>query len=137
MRLLLIFVIGGVFMSCNSADNSKQNDKPIAGNQAFMIAKADLPKFKTEALEGSPDAAFKLYQFYEFVQLDAKESLYWITISAENGHPIGQHNLAYMLMDDPDLNSRLRARYWAKQSVRNGNKDALELLKEIDNKKKP
>jgi len=132
---IIIFLTGGFIMSCK---DDKQNNKPVLPCASFYIEKSELPKLEKEALLGSPEPAFKLFQYYEFYIFNNDKSLYWVTISAENGHVIGQHNLAYTLfMNNHDINDILRARFWAKKAVSGGNKEALELLKEIERKDKP
>jgi len=120
------------FVFCCLVITCKNNDSiPLNPSDTFNIEQSELPKLEKEALLGSPEAAFKLYQYYSFSKLDNEKSIYWITIASENGHDIAQHTLAYMLMNDSENNNRIRAKFWAKKSANNGNKDALELLKEI------
>lgn len=132
LNILIIILAGGLLMSCK---DDKQKNKPILPSDSFYIEKSELPKLEKEALLGSPNAAFKLFQYYEFYKSNNDKSLYWVTISAENGHVIGQHNLAYTLfMNNQDVNDILRARFWAKKAVSGGNEEALDLLKEIESK---
>ena len=127
------FILGIILISCNK-EKPNDDNKPINPSSVFIIEKSDLPKLEKEALLGSSEAAFKLYQFYGFYILDYNKSLYWVQIAAENGHVIGQHNLAYLLYNTSDINNKLRAKYWAKKSALNGNKEADEFLKEMESK---
>jgi TPR repeat protein len=132
---MIIFISGELIMSCK---DDKQKNEPILPVNSFHIDKSELPKLEKEALLGSPEAAFKLFQYYEYYMIDNKQSLYWVTISAENGHVIGQHNLAYMLyVNNNGVKDILRSHFWVKKSFSAGNKEALELLKEIESKVKP
>ena len=126
-----ILLIGGELMAYDPSANSKDANRPIAGNEAFIIPEPDLPKLEADALSGSQEAAFRLYLFYEFVRLDPKQSLFWVTISAENGHPVGQYNLGVKLTNDKDLRNRQRALFWLRRSADQGNQRAVELLHQL------
>ncbi|HOS41718.1 MAG TPA: hypothetical protein PLG31_18460 [Spirochaetota bacterium] len=133
VRLLLGFIIIIIvsFVSCKN-DDSKQS-KPFFPSMEFDIKKPELPVLEKEALLGSPDAAFKLFQYYNFTVSENEKTMYWLTIAAENGNSVGQHNLAYkMYMKNENPNNKLRAIYWAKKSISNGNQKARLLLAEIE-----
>lgn len=103
--------------------------KAMMGNQMFVIKESDLPRMEKDALAGSGETAFHLWQFYELVKLDYKEALYWATISAENGYPSGEYTLGFILRNDPNARSKERALYWLRKCARRGDKQAIDLLK--------
>jgi len=124
-----------------SAENEQGH--PIMGNINFSISKAELPGLRDAALRGSPQAAFRLYQFFDMVVLDYKEAAYWASIAAENGHSIGQYALADILLDDTRVKflygsdpagkerARERAIFWLERAASQGNERASERLKRI------
>lgn len=135
IKCAFIFILYGVLiMNCNTTDKSNNNKNPMTPSQTYELKTDEILLLEKDALLGSGDAAFKLFQYYEFVERDIKNSLYWLTISAENGDYRGQYNLAYTLMLDSNVHSLLRAKYWIIKVVNIGNKDAVELLEEINDK---
>lgn len=127
--LILVLLAGGLFMKCK---DDEQKNKPILPSASFNIKKSELPKLEKEALLGSPDAAFRIYQFYEMYLFDRNKGFYWLTIAAENGHPIGQYNLASDLLEEENSTNQLRARFWLKKAALAGDKEAVNLLKKIE-----
>lgn len=103
----------------------------IIGVHSLIIPEAELASLEHEALQGSPDAAFRLHRYYQSVRLDFKEGLFWAQIAAENGHPVGQYNLGFILRNDPDPRNRLRARFCLDRAADNGVSLAIDLLKEL------
>ena len=126
-KFLIIIFLLVANMYCTNNKNL-----PISSNECFQIKKSKIDKYKKDALLGSEEAAFKLFEFYEFYKNDSEKSFYWVRIAAENGHAISQHYYSYFLLKKGTKEFRLRAIYWAKKSYENGNKDALDLLNEIN-----
>jgi TPR repeat protein len=122
-----------LIMNCNNSDNKESF---ICINESFVIDKKNIHKLELEALKGSPKIAFKLYQYYDFIELDHTIGFYWLNIAAENGHPIAQYNLATELFEGSDLKNKTRAQFWAKMAAQNGVREAIELLKELERKEK-
>jgi TPR repeat protein len=102
------------------------------GNRDLEIPQNELPEQEDEALNGSSEAALRLSQFYDMVKMDSKKGTYWAQIQAENGSADGQYNYGFHLYNDPDPNSRLRARYWLGLAAKNGQPLATSLLQEMD-----
>lgn len=133
--LLFVFVVASLINGCDGnrmeRDGENTMKKPLSGNESFDIKNSELSKIKREAYNGAADAAFRLYQYYDFVRLDYKEGMYWLTVAAENGHPVAQYNLARRLLDDQDKLKKQRARFWLKKLAEKGDHDAVEMLKKI------
>jgi TPR repeat protein len=96
------------------------------------IRAADIPGLEHQALLGDGNAALRLADYYDYLQLDYSKAMYWMQIAAEDGSPTGQYNYAHMLDDDSragamgqtDAKSRelakLRARYWFNEAAKHG-----------------
>lgn len=80
------------------------------------------------ALSGDGKAAMKCADYYVH---DMKMRRYWVIISAENGDPIGQYNLAMELFSRNGSAERVRAIFWMKKSARQGDGGAKEVLEEL------
>ena len=143
-RLFATAVVIMVVCACSSLRSGEGEDADLTmGNASLEIPASEIAHLELEALRGSRDAAFRLYQHHEFVKLDYKAALYWVSIAAENGHPIGQYAFGFMLSDharaevlgrgtaEERVRDRERAVFWLKRSAENGNERALELLEEI------
>ena len=105
---------------------------PRIANQGLDIPKNEIASKKIEALSGSRVAAFQLYNYYDAVLLNREESLYWVTISAENDYPSGMYALGFRLAGVHDAQSRTRARYWLEKAEKNGEPLARGILKQLE-----
>jgi hypothetical protein len=121
---LIIACIFGMSVAAGSNDGGVMDLKHITAG--------DIPGLEREALAGDGAVALRLANYYDFVQLDYPRAMYWMQISAEDGSSIGQHNYAHMLADDQRASAmgqadpktrelaKLRAKYWFKQSEKQG-----------------
>lgn len=101
----------------------------LPGNAQHFLSDKELARMKTKALAGSPEPAFRLYQFYENVSKDVAESRYWLRIAAQNDDPVGQYEFGLVLARDPDQKNQQRAGFWIERAATNGNPRAVEYLK--------
>jgi TPR repeat protein len=108
---------------------------PLPAFQGMQIALDQISSKKNEALRGSGLAAFELYNYYDVVLLNREESLYWVTISAENDYPSGMYALGFRLSQARDPNSRTRARYWLEKAEKNGEPLARDILNRLNTPK--
>lgn len=108
---------------------------PLPAFQGMQIPANQVDSKKAEALRGSGLAAFQLYNYYDVVLLNRKESLYWITISAENDYPSGMYALGFRLAETRDPSSRTRARYWLEKAEKNGEPLARDILNRLNTPK--
>ncbi len=70
----------------NNGTNDKNHAKALIEanpSDSFFIEANKIPQLEKEALQGSPDAAFKLYKYYEMYLEDFNKSFYWVTIAAK------------------------------------------------------
>jgi TPR repeat protein len=121
------------------ADSSNPGTYSMSLNAGFDIPDKDIPALREAALRGSGASALKLAQFYGPLKRDSARRLYWLTIAAENGNPVGMHNLAYLLLHGEHLpeenrDHEIRARFWLERAVRAGSNRSREMLSEMGNK---
>ncbi|MGJ3700610.1 hypothetical protein [Variovorax sp. AFSI2.2] len=114
----------------NDTPASPSSPSPISGAQSFALTDEQRTAFAAKAEAGDTESAFRLSQYYGFLRQDYAQQRHWLSIAAKGGHAVAQHNLAYQLyMKDQDLEG---ATHWASESLKNGNSNAGELLKEIE-----
>ncbi len=157
----VLLAVGLIVVSSSEVDSSSPSpgNKPpdlsnpgisMNLNAGFDIPVKDIPALEEAALRGSGTSALKLAQFYGPLKQDSAKYLYWITVSAENGDPIGMHNLAYHLLYGKDVQERgfklghyqetkdrkdqIRARFWLERAAQAGSSHSRELLNELGNK---
>jgi TPR repeat protein len=90
----------------------------VAMNADLWLSAGDIQILQASAAEGDPDAAIKLYSYYEFYKDDYSAGIRWMTIAAENGDTIAACNLAKMLRREKDDFSVRRASFWQKKCER-------------------
>jgi TPR repeat protein len=112
--------------------SSGGDQTPLPAFQGIQIPADQINSRKVEALRGSGLAAFQLYNYYDIVLLNREESLYWVTISAENDYPSGMYALGFRLAETRDPNTRTRARYWLEKAEKNGEPLARDILNRLD-----
>jgi len=133
-RKLAVALIGCVAALVSHAGTSiddGEDDEFLPG--VYQIPTENVAATRKEALEGSPDAAQRLYDYYAMYLLDRKEAIYWAQISAENGNPAGQHAYGSRLLKLGDEESKMRALYWLRRAAGSGvsaSKDLLRLIEE-------
>ena len=110
-------------------NNKNESDQPVSTGSIMGLSIDDENALLKHAENGDGESAFRLYQCYAFSKLDKKKSMKWLEISANNGVPSAQFNLAVELLFHEDFEG---AKYWAKKAELNekGNK-AKGLMEEI------
>ena len=90
--------------------------KWISGNEAAKLRDEEIPALQVKALEGSDEAAGKLFGYYMFSSYDRGKAIYWLTVQAENGSAMAAYNLGAMLGQESDADKRTRAIFWLKKA---------------------
>jgi len=123
-----VIFIASLIVSCGKCEH-----KEISPSQIFLLSDEEIVKLEKSSLKGSGEAAFKLWKHYgvDRGDSDADKSNYWLKIAARNGHVIAQYNLAFSLFYEEPQNIP-EAKYWARKAALQGDKDAVELLKDIE-----
>ena len=85
----------------------------ITPGRKFIIPDAELPQITLDALNGDPNAAFKL-QLHFSVLWDNSDAFNWRIIGAENGHLESKYSLAIHFLDKYNYDNDLKARgvFW-------------------------
>lgn len=52
-----------------------------------FLSDDDIEIFTNKANAGDADSAFRLYEYYRFVEPNFKEEKFWVKVAAKNGHP--------------------------------------------------
>lgn len=122
----------GAMLAVSAGCFSSEPDKPInlCGGD---VSCEEIEGLTRGALDGSPDAALKLF-WTSFDEGKMEDALYWAQVAMENGSQAGRHNYASLLIQRGDAKSLARARYHLKILVKQGDKDAIVLLKEAERK---
>lgn len=142
--VLMVGMLGTVAWGAGAmATAQPTKPEPVMGNAGLIIADADLPQLQHDALRGSPDAAHRLFLFFEAVKIDLPEAMYWASIAAENGHPGGQYTYGYLLLHEPHLaaihitspehkaRARERAIFWLEKAAAQGIELAEKVLRRL------
>jgi TPR repeat protein len=101
------------------------------GNNDFNLSRTDELELVHSANQGDGGAALRLYFFYEFVRDDQARSAKWLRVAAKNGNPIGQYNLALLLLENPTSKNVKQARSLLDRLAKDGNPDAKEKLESL------
>lgn len=113
-----------------ASTSSPSSSSPVSGAQSHDLDEAQRTALAAKADAGDAEAAFRLSLYYTFTSSDLDQRIHWLSVAAKGGHVVAQHNLAYELyMNGKDLAQAAR---WAAESLKNGNADAGDLLKEIE-----
>jgi len=99
----------------------------------YRIPPNDVAKLEREALLGDAKAAYRLLgnAALSGAAGTASDARFWLTVAAENGHPVAQYNLGAMLLGHADPRDQVRAEYWLSRAARSGDASAALLLKRV------
>jgi TPR repeat protein len=115
-------------LSPSQAIEQQRVKQPSYLNSDAWIPMAERPKLEAKALAGDGDAAIKLATFYELIPMSDKDGTYWYTIAAEDGSPVGEYNLGFMLSNGGRDYNNMRAIFWLNKAKADGVKEAAVLL---------
>jgi len=118
--LLVVGLVRETVSQTASSSSPPADEQPIMLNQSWELAPAEILRLKEDALNGSGEAAQRLWEFYAGIALDMPESEYWVTIEAEDGSVLGMYSLAQYLRDKGDPACTIRARWWFERVVKSG-----------------
>ncbi|WP_181259098.1 sel1 repeat family protein [Pseudoduganella armeniaca] len=113
----------------------KENSRPVSTATTYWLSEQERAALSQSAQKGDKDAAFRLAQYYSFIEFDSEKEQYWLECSAKAGHAVAQYNLSFLLLnrEEPDTFSAL---HWAEMAKQNGEKKAQLLIDEIRATKK-
>ncbi len=109
-------------------DPSQYEGEPISTATTFSLTSAEIESLKTEAKKGDNNAAFRLYEFYEFSDYNLEKSKLWELKSAELGNTAAQYNVAVSFFDSSQFEQAL---FWCEKAKLGGNEKAKNLREKI------
>jgi TPR repeat protein len=87
-----------------------------------VIPAEEVARTQEEALQGSPDAAFRLAAHFGSLENESQQ-IHWLQIAVENGNLPARFFLAETLSRQDDALNRIRARFWYKKIIADGPSD--------------
>lgn len=109
---------------------NKENEL-VSSATVYDLTEDQLKKLSIEAKEGNKDSAFRLSQYYEFSEENEEKFLYWLEISAKQGHYLAQYNMAFVMAQKNRISD---AMYWVEIVKKNGQIEVDSLINEINRK---
>lgn len=97
-------------------DPQKMLPPPEEIVEKWKLSEKTLKKFELAAMRGSPEAAFKLYEYYSVPNTELKDGLFWAIISAQNGHPSAPAVIGKLMLKSSNQQDRERAQFWLRKA---------------------
>lgn len=107
-----------------------QESSTVSAASTFWLSEQKKATLSIIAEKGGNDAAFRLAQYYSFVEFDSEKERYWLERSASADRAVAQYNLSFLLFNkgEPEVGAAL---HWAKMARQNGEKKAQSLIDHI------
>jgi TPR repeat protein len=110
----------------------------ILATVSYSLSKEEVARYSKEAMEGSPEAALKLANFYWMRgRPDFAKTKYWALIGAENGNAEAQFRAFQRLRTSTDRLDHRRALFWLKKAAEQSYLGADAILKSCANLSQP
>jgi TPR repeat protein len=97
-------------------DPQKMQPPPEEIVKRWELSEKTLKKFKLAAMRGSPEAAFRLYEYFSSPDSELKDGLFWAIIAAQNGHQGAPDVLGKLMLKSSNLQDRERAQFWLRKA---------------------
>lgn len=98
--------------------NKNPTDNPVSTASIFNLTQIEIDLLNIKANDGDSEAAFRLAQYFTFVENKSNKKKYWLEIAEKNKHPAAAYNLAFEYFTfDKDLG---KAKMWALIAFENG-----------------
>lgn len=110
--------------------DDQKNSHPISPALTYWLSESEKSTLLDKSNKGDKDAAFRLAQYYSFIEVNNDQEQYWLERSATAGHTIAQYNLAFLLFNKENGDTSA-ALYWAEMAKGNGEEKAQLLIDEI------
>lgn len=133
--IILVIVIMLMFTFCSKGHEMDY----VTGANDFFLSEKEISDLKEKVSSNSDaEAAYKLYEYYEFSEFNEEEAIRWIEISADNGYPLAQYNLALNYLGEistPNIPIDIqRGKKLLEEAAKGGIIEAKELLEELEDK---
>lgn len=111
---------------------STQDNQASAVDEGFAISADRLSELKEIAADGNGQAALRLSLHYSSgINSSAKDAEFWRIVAAENGEPVAQYNIWFLMHESTDPLERRRALFWLKKSAEGGFVEAKHELERL------
>lgn len=113
----LIFILLFIFSISNIFSNGKKENNVRNQIEQYFLSKKTLKTLEKQALDGSIDAALKVWEYYAFSALDYESINIWEIVLCENelsNNSNGTYNYAIMLLSQKN-SEKERGWYWIKR----------------------
>lgn len=117
--LLFVFAFGMAF--------AQERGDPIIANIDYSLSFGDLERLSDLAMDGSANAAEKVYNYYNNIKRDERKSLKWALIGAENGSADLQLMVFQALSVSKKVDDQRRALFLLRRSAQGGNEVAIAI----------
>ena len=113
---LFLFIVVLILSSAISQDAAH----PYSPGLSHYIEPSEAEELRISALHGDGNAARRLSDFYYLSESDPEDGVFWLRVSAENGHCGSQVRLAQHYRHRLDLSDGdLRSRAWLEIAEKN------------------
>ena len=106
----------GSYLKKEFPDPQKMLPPPEETVKKWELSNKTLKKFKLAAMQGSPEAAFRLYENFSGPDTELKDGLFWAIISAQNGHPGAPVVIGKLMLKSSNPQDRERAQFWLRKA---------------------
>jgi len=106
-------------------------EQPAMLNADLSLTAEELERLPREAMEGSGEAGLRLFSFYQFLNYDRDESLFWLRLAAEHGSPKAQYNVGQFYKESKNPKDVQKAKLWLQRAADQGYTQAAEALKRL------
>ncbi|MGN0729267.1 hypothetical protein [Treponema sp.] len=113
----IFFILLFVFSTFNLFSKGKRDDNAMNQVEQYFIPKKTLKNLEKQAMEGSVEAALKVWEYYSFSALDYEAISIWEIILCENelsNNSNGTYNYAIMLLSQKSFEKE-RGWYWIRR----------------------
>jgi hypothetical protein len=136
-KLVLFFIEIVIFCNIPFMEDvmaKMTSNPPLSSATTYALTQEDIIAL-TKLVEenGDSNAAFRLYQYYNFSQYNKEKIKFFLDIAARNGNVVAQNNLSSVYLNENDLD---KAYKWAIAAKNNGGEYSDWILKEVQKRRK-
>jgi len=133
ITLFLILISLPMAFGCKHIN---QSSSTAPTNESALLTPDERQRLEIEAARGGADAAFKLYEYFEYGVADKISAVKWLRVAAEKGHVVAQFNLGYLLAQGEKAAELKEAKKWLLLAEAGRFQRATAALKDLSDKAK-
>ncbi len=126
MKLKLI-TFAFLIMAYPLVSSASEREGVILANTDYSLTTQELDRLRIAALEGSPDSAHRIVEYFTFTRRDKKASEMWARIGAENGSADSQFVMFQLLSVSKKVDDHRRALFWLAHAAKGGSRHAVSI----------